>query len=518
MHFASILTVLSLALCRAANAATSDDWRSKTIYQVLTDRFARTDGSTTAACDTSQGIYCNGTWQGLIDQLDYIQGMGFDAVWISPITKQLEGNTADGSAYHGYWQQDINAVNEHFGTASDLTNLASELHSRSMLLMIDVVTNHYAYSGSPDTIDYSIFVPFNDESYFHPYCAIDYSDDTNTTNIEQCWEGDTTVPLPDLKTEAQNVSAVWDTWVGELVSNYSVDGLRIDSLMEVNTGFWSGFQSAAGVYSVGEVLEGDEGFVCAFQDYVPGVMNYPMYFPLVAAFESTTGSIYDLADMIDTIKSCPDTSLLGTFSENHDQPRFASLNGDIAAAKNVLAFTMLTDGIPIVYQGQEQHYNAEGGSSTPYNREALWLSGYNTDAVLYQLVTTLNAIRHHAIADDSSYTTTQNSHVYNDYTNIAMKKGSVFTVLSNVGSSGSNYTLDIPSGYDADTELTELLSCDTLTVDSSGNATVPMSAGLPRVYYPTSSISGSGLCGASSKRSTTTRNLKPSRHFRFADE
>lgn len=94
--------------------------------------------------------------------------------------------------------------------------------------------------------------------------------------MEQCWEGDTTVPLPDLKTEAQNVSSVWNRWVGELVSNYSVDGLRIDSLIEVNTGFWSSFQSAAGVYSVGEALEGDESFVCGFQDYVPGVMNYPM--------------------------------------------------------------------------------------------------------------------------------------------------------------------------------------------------------------------------------------------------
>lgn len=234
------------------------------------------------------------------------------------------------------------------------------------------------------------------------------------------------------------------------------------------------------------------------------------YFPLIDAFQSTNGSIYDLADMIDSIKNCPDTSLLGTFSENHDQPRFASLNGDIAAAKNVLAFTMLTDGIPIVYQGQEQHYNAEGGSSTPYNREALWLSGYNTDAELYQLVTSLNAIRHNAIADDDSYTTTQNSHVCNDYTNIAMKKGDVLTVLTNVGSSGANYSLSIDSGYDANTELTELLTCDTLTVSSNGTAAVPMGAGLPRVYYPTSGISGSGLCGASEKR-----KLKRSRLFRL---
>lgn len=88
--------------------------------------------------------------------------------------------------------------------------------------------------------------------------------------------GDQIVPLPDLKTEVQNVSSIWNSWVGELVSNYSVDGLRIDSAMEVNTGFWSAFQSAAGVFSLGEIYQGDSGFVCGFQDYLPGVFNYAM--------------------------------------------------------------------------------------------------------------------------------------------------------------------------------------------------------------------------------------------------
>jgi hypothetical protein len=55
-------------------------WRSQSIYKVLTDRFARTDGSTTAACNTGSQIYCGGTWQGIINYLDYIQNMGFTAV------------------------------------------------------------------------------------------------------------------------------------------------------------------------------------------------------------------------------------------------------------------------------------------------------------------------------------------------------------------------------------------------------------------------------------------------------
>jgi alpha-amylase len=49
------------------------------------------------------------------------------------------------------------------------------------------------------------------------------------------------------------------------------------------------------------------------------------YYPLLDAFKSTSGSISDLYSMINTMKTaCADTTLLGTFIENHDNPRFAS--------------------------------------------------------------------------------------------------------------------------------------------------------------------------------------------------
>ena len=132
---------LSLALCPLAFAARAAEWRTRTIFQVLTDRFARSDGSTSAACNTADRVYCGGTYQGITNHLDYIQGMGFDAVWISPITEQVQGNTPDGYAYHGYWQQNINELNSNFGSGNDLKALSSALHSRGMLLMLDVVVN-----------------------------------------------------------------------------------------------------------------------------------------------------------------------------------------------------------------------------------------------------------------------------------------------------------------------------------------------------------------------------------------
>ena len=54
-----------------------------------------------------------------------------------------------------------------------------------------------------------------------------------------------------------------------------VDGLRIDSSSEVDKAFFPPFESAAGVYAVGEVFNGDPAYVCPYQNYVSGVLNYP---------------------------------------------------------------------------------------------------------------------------------------------------------------------------------------------------------------------------------------------------
>lgn len=161
-HYLSLFA-LGLTSSVLVAAATPDQWRGRSIYQIMTDRFARTDGSTTAACDVSKFEYCGGTWKGIQSKLDYIQNIGFTAVWISPVTK----NTPTG--YHGYYQTDLYSLNEHFGTDQDLKDLSSALHARGMYLMVDVVTNHFGSVSDEPNIDYAAYFPFNSSSFFHPY-------------------------------------------------------------------------------------------------------------------------------------------------------------------------------------------------------------------------------------------------------------------------------------------------------------------------------------------------------------
>lgn len=104
--------VLLVAAIGAVQAASRDQWLGRSIYQVVTDRFARSDNSTTSFCDTALGEYCGGSLQGIIYKLDYIQELGFDAVWISPVQSQESTRTADLSGMviltiNGYREQTI---------------------------------------------------------------------------------------------------------------------------------------------------------------------------------------------------------------------------------------------------------------------------------------------------------------------------------------------------------------------------------------------------------------------------
>lgn len=147
------------------------------------------------------------------------------------------------------------------------------------------------------------------------------------------------------------------------------------------------------------------------------------------------------------------------------------------------------DSIPsliamVVYSGQEQHLN---GGDDPYDREAIWLTGYDTSAELYQMIAKVNQIRKLAISKASTYTGYWAINVYTDNNNIAMRKGDtgsqIVAVYNNMGSSASSYPLKITGYHDftAGETVTDVLSCSDVTVASDGTFTVTVTSGLPLV-------------------------------------
>ncbi|RAL13909.1 alpha-amylase [Aspergillus homomorphus CBS 101889] len=514
-----LVAVTTLGISSTVNAASRDQWLGRSVYQIVTDRFARSDNSTSAACDPAQGNYCGGSFQGIIYKLDYIQDLGFDAIWISPAQSQISARTAALSAYHGYWPNDLYAINSHFGTSDDLEALSAALHARGMYLMLDVVVGDMAWAGNSSTVDYSKFNPFNDRKYFHDFKLLS-SDPHNKTCVLDCWLGDDIVSLPDLRNEDHQVQQMLGTWVSELVSNYSIDGLRIDSVLNIPPVFFSDFSKSAGVFTVGEGATRTAQDYCPLQSSLGGLLNYPLYYILTEAFNTTNGDLTTIVESIDFIKTqCEDVLALGTFTSNQDVPRFGSYTSDISLARNILTISMLADGIPILYYGEEQHLS---GGFNPVNREALWLTKYSMDSTpLPLLVQSLNRIRSYASGDGKEYTVSSRSGddylsylslpIFNSTNILAMRKGfagnQVVSVVSNLGAKpATKATTKITlgsdgTGFQSRQNVTEILSCKTFVTDSKGNLAVDLSSdGGPRVYYPTESLKDStNLCADKSE-------------------
>jgi hypothetical protein len=163
-----------------------------------------------------------------------------------------------------YWTKDLDSLNPHFGTSDDLKALSNDLHKRGMYLMFDVVVNHMAAPSSNFTFT-GFSQPFNGSSSFHKRCFVAESPDpSNQTAVEQCWLGDSKMPLPDLNTEDPTVIGKLLDWIHKLVQEYGLDGLRIDTVKHIRKDFWPDFSKAAGVFTLGEVLINDTDYASQY--------------------------------------------------------------------------------------------------------------------------------------------------------------------------------------------------------------------------------------------------------------
>lgn len=112
------------------------------IYHLLIDRF---NGGWQTPPESENGrmdltnVFCGGNLQGVIDKLDYIKGLGFNAVMLSPIYASAN--------YHGYHTLNMDEVDPHFGTWDDYQRLLDQAHDKGMRIICDFVPNHCWYQA-----------------------------------------------------------------------------------------------------------------------------------------------------------------------------------------------------------------------------------------------------------------------------------------------------------------------------------------------------------------------------------
>lgn len=364
-------------------------------------------------------------------------------------------------------------MNPHFGTEQDLASLINAAHNRGMYVMVGVVANHVGPVGW----DFSSIPQFNNLACYHDCngcpgdCNIAHWD--NQPEVEHCRLSG----LPDLNQSNPYVANTLTTWVNTLVNKYHIDGIRIDTVPEVPKDFWAAFVAAAGVFQVGEVFDGRVSYVASYQPPLTSLLSYPMFFTLKGVF-GYQNSMYNIRDTVQQYQSTfKDAALLGTFLDNHDNPRFLSFQSDQTLYKAGLVYTIFSNGIPIVYYGTEQGFH---GGADPQNREPLWPTAFSTASPLYSfLQNIITWRRQYQVWLYPQVERYVDSNIY------AFTRGQVFIATTNVGSSGPQIIRQITyHPYSVGTRICNLFyPTDCVTVTASGFP-VYLNNGESKVFVP----------------------------------
>lgn len=361
-------------------------WKEAVAYQVYPRSFNDSN---------NDGI---GDLQGVIEKLDYIQDLGIDIIWLSPMYKSPNDD-------NGYDISDYQDIMDEFGTMEDFDQLLDGVHQRGMKLILDLVVNHTSdehpwFIESKSSKDN----PKRDW-YIWKDPKADGSEPNNWESIfnGSTWEYDKTTgqyyfhlfskKQPDLNWENKDVKAavfnMMNWWFEK-----GIDGFRVDAITHIKKTFEAGDlpvpegKTYAPAFDVDMNRPGIHDWLQEMKN--ESLSHYDIMtvgeangvnpdnadewvgedkgkFNMIFQFEHlglwNTGDIkFDVKAYKDVLnrwqKKLEDIGWNALFIENHDQPRRVSTWGDderfwYESATSHAVVYFLQQGTPFIYQGQE---------------------------------------------------------------------------------------------------------------------------------------------------------------------
>ncbi|WP_314589580.1 type I pullulanase [Paenibacillus terrigena] len=344
------------------------DWDEARIYFALTDRFSDGDQSNNGieGQDYNKShpeAYHGGDFRGLINKLDYLQSLGVNTLWITPIVDNIEFNKGVdfGStqyAYHGYWAKDFEKLDEHLGDLDTFKELINKAHDRGIKLMIDVVLNHTGYGLKPDDDRPSITEA--DKARFAGMLRTD-----GVSANEQVIRGEVE-GLPDFKTEEEavrNQVIQWQTdWLERAKTDRgdTIDYYRVDTVKHVDDTTWKAFKNKLTTINpnfklIGEYYGGNADNMGTYLN--SGEMDSLLDFGFKdLALDFVNGRLDQVEQKLQARDAkINNTSTLGQFLSSHDEDGFLSekIGGDRGKLMVAAALQVTAKGQPVIYYGEE---------------------------------------------------------------------------------------------------------------------------------------------------------------------
>lgn len=360
------------------------DWVRRTVwYQIFPDRFANGDPENDPKEVLPWGVkehpgpndFYGGDLQGILNKLDYLENLGINGLYLTPI---FEAETN-----HKYDTTDYKEIDSMFGDKKVLKELVNEAHKRGIRVMLDAVFNHMGYYSKQwqDVLKYQEQSKYKDWFHIHSFPVKSFAEmtiDEMTILTADDLNYDTfafanlmpklNTANPEVKQYLLDVATYW-------IREFDIDGWRLDVANEVDHQFWKEFHTACvnekeDIYIIGEIwhsaqkwLEGDE---------FHAVMNYVYTEKIEDYFLKKVLSPKELVQGLNQqlmLYRKQTNEVQFNLLDSHDTPRILTKAGDNKElVKAILGFMFVQKGVPCIYYGTEVGLN---GSNDPDCRKCM---------------------------------------------------------------------------------------------------------------------------------------------------
>ncbi len=338
-------------------------------YQIFPERFFNGDKSNDPENITKWGSlpeshsFYGGDLKGIINKLDYLEELGINALYLTPIFHA--------STNHKYDTTDYMKIDPHFGDLDTVKELVSKCHKKGIRIILDAVFNHCGYYFEP----FQDVLQKGEESIYYNWFHI-----KNTpikTNPPNYHSFGFTPQMPKLNTENPevmkyllNVAAYW-------LKEVDIDGWRLDVANEVDHSFWREFRKVVksikkDAYIIGEIWH--DSLPWLMGDQFDSIMNYPV---TRACFEYFAYEKIDSKEFKEFINSTiirnttQVNEVMFNLLDSHDTSRFITrCGGDFRKLILAMIFQLTYIGVPCIYYGTE--IGIKGGDDPDCRRTMEW--------------------------------------------------------------------------------------------------------------------------------------------------
>ena len=414
------------------------EWAAnKVVYQIFPSRFAASrsvDKELWYKAPITSMDNLHGDLRGIIEHMDYIQDLGIDVLYMTPIFKS--------NSCHKYDTIDYYQIDPSFGTKEDLKELVQKAHERGMKVVLDAVYNH---TGREFFAFQDILEKGEKSKYLDWYFIDDLPLKSEWGEIPnfKCFAYYGGMPKLNLKNPEveKYITDVASYWIKEC----DIDGWRLDVGDEISHLFWKNFRKAIrsvkkDMLIIGEIwhyagdfLEGDEWDT---------VMNYPFYLNLIDLLADKKINVSQFVQNLGYLegrlnKKC--YPLMWNLIDSHDTARFLHICNDNKKKQHLAAaFQLLLPGMPMIYYGDE--YAMPGANDPDCRRGMYWDEEYQ-DKEMFKWYKQLLQVRktHACIVEGESLETISED---DDETIVMIKKGDKETIALIFNCSNSTKTFD----------------------------------------------------------------------------